>query len=207
MYIKIYFGNKPLFLCDNVDETLQPYIHHDDSVFIDELNTHTVNSMIHEMELAQIHAGIFYHPDLEALKKAFFKKFMLVQAAGGLVQNEKKEILMIHRRGKWDLPKGKLDKGETLSACAVREVEEETGLKEIRLISSLLITYHTYHEGTKFILKESHWYSMKVEGKQNLVPQTEEDIHEIKWVTTKEAEQLFPECFPSVVDVIDEHLK
>ena len=114
---------------------------------------------------------------------------------------------MIHRRGKWDLPKGKLDKGETLSACAVREVEEETGLKEIRLISSLLITYHTYHEGTKFILKESHWYSMKVEGKQNLVPQTEEDIHEIKWVTTKEAEQLFPECFPSVVDVIGEHLK
>lgn len=207
MYIKIYFNAKPLFLCDNVDETLQPYIHHDDSVFIDELNTHTVNSMIHEMEAAQIHAGIFYHPDLEVLKKAFIKKFSLVQAAGGVVQNEKHEILMIYRRGKWDLPKGKLDKGETLPACAVREVEEETGLKEIRLLSPLLVTYHTYHEGTKFILKESHWYSMQVKGKQKLIPQVEEDIHEIKWVDPKDTKLIFPECFPSVVDVITEYLK
>lgn len=64
MYIKIYFGDKPLFLCDAVDETLQPYVHHDDAVFIDELNNHTVKSMIHEMEQPEIHAGVFYHPDL-----------------------------------------------------------------------------------------------------------------------------------------------
>lgn len=207
MFIKIYFDNKPLFLCNEVDETLQPYVHHDDAVFIDELNSHTVKSMIHEMELEKIHAGVFYHPDLEELKKAFYKKFTIVLAAGGLVLNEKKEMLMIHRRGKWDLPKGKLDKGEKLENCAVREVEEETGLQKVKLISPLTITYHTYHEGARFILKESHWYNMKVSGEQKLVPQTEEDIHAIKWVTGKEAEKLFPECFPSVVDVIREFIK
>jgi 8-oxo-dGTP pyrophosphatase MutT (NUDIX family) len=207
MFIKIYFEDKPLFLCDNIDETIEPYIHHDDAVFIDELDMHTVKTMIHEMQEPEIHAGVFFHPDLDVLKKAFWKKFTLVKAAGGLVQNEEKKMLMIFRRGKWDLPKGKLDKGETLEQCAVREVEEETGLKNIELLSSLLTTFHTYHEGSKFILKESYWYTMKVKGKQNLQPQTEEDIHEIKWVTTKEAATIYPECFPSVVDVIKEYVK
>ena len=202
MFLKIYFNDKPLFLCNEVDEELQPYIHHDDTVFIDELNSQTVKSMIHEMAVEKIHAGVFYHPDLDVLKKALYKKFTIVQAAGGLVLNEKNQILMIFRRGKWDLPKGKLDKGEKLEDCAVREVKEETGLQKVNLVSPLLITYHTYNEGARFILKESHWYNMKVKGEQKLVPQTEEDIHEIKWVTAKEAEKLFTNCFPSVIDVI-----
>lgn len=203
MYIKIYFGDKPLFLCNAIDETIEPYVHHDDAVFIDELDAHTVKSMIHEMQLEKIHAGVFLHADLEALKKAFFKKFTLIQAAGGLVYNEEKQVLLIHRRGKWDLPKGKLDKGETLEACAVREVEEETGLQEVALISPLMITWHTYHEGTKFILKESHWYTMRVNGVPPLVPQAEEDILQALWVGTNELSKYIPEAFPSVKDVLE----
>ena len=202
MYIKIYFNDKPLFLCDAVDEIIQPYVHHDDAIFIDELNSHTVKSMIHEMEQPEIHAGVFYHAELEDLKKAFFKKFTFIQAAGGLVVNEKKEILIIFRRGKWDLPKGKLDKGEKLEACAVREVEEETGLQKVKLVSPLSITYHTYHEGTRSILKESHWYNMKVSGDQKLIPQIAEDIHEIKWVKPKDLQQYLNNTFPSVTDVL-----
>ena|SRR5688572_10905177 len=202
MFIKIYFNDKPLFLCDSVDETIQPYIHHDDAVFIDELNTHTVKSMIHEMEQPAVHAGVFYHENLEELKKALFKKFTLVQTGGGLVRNEKKEILIIFRRGKWDLPKGKLDKGEKLEVCTLREVEEETGLQNVQLVSPLTITYHTYHEGTRFILKESHWYTMKVSGEQKLVPQTTEDIQEIKWIKPAELEFYMDNCFPSVRDVL-----
>lgn len=202
MYVKIYFSDKPLFLCDNIDETIEPYVHHDDAVFIDELNPHTIKAMIHEMELAKIHAGVFFHPSLDELKKAFFKKFTLVQAAGGLVRNENDEILLIFRRGKWDLPKGKLDKGESLEECAVREVEEETGLKKIKLVAPLLITYHTYHEGTRFILKESHWYTMKTKNDQQLTPQTEEDILEIKWAADKELKAYLKNTFPSIVDVL-----
>jgi 8-oxo-dGTP pyrophosphatase MutT (NUDIX family) len=202
MYIKIYFNDKPLFLCDSMEPSLEPYLHHDDAVFIDEFSVHTVKSMIHEMEQPKIHAGIFLHPQLDELKKAFWKKFTIVQAAGGLVLNKDKALLMIFRRGKWDLPKGKLDPGETLEQCAVREVEEETGLKNIQLKKPLNTTYHTYHESGKFILKESHWYQMAVTGKQTLVPQTTEDIHEIVWADAAKIEEALKNSYASIVDVL-----
>ncbi|HWR33349.1 MAG TPA: NUDIX domain-containing protein, partial [Chitinophagaceae bacterium] len=157
---------------------------------------------IHEMEQSSVHAGVFYHNNLQELKKAFFKKFTFIKAAGGLVLNEKNEILIIFRRGKWDLPKGKLDKGEELEDCAVREVEEETGLQNVQLISPLTVTFHTYHEGARFILKESHWYKMKVKGVQKLVPQTSEDISEIKWVAPANLEMFLNNTFPSVREVL-----
>ena len=198
MYITIYFGEKPLFLCDELTDELQPFIHHDDAIFIDELDTHTVKSMIHEMQQEKIHAGVFYHPDLEELKKAFFKKFTLITAAGGLVRNEKNQTLLIFRKGKWDLPKGKLDKKEKLEDCALREVEEETGIKGAKIIEALDITYHTYHEGARFILKDSHWFLMKVSGEQKLTPQTEEDITEIRWVPAPELDRYKQDCFPAI---------
>ncbi len=202
MHIKIYFNDTPLFLCNEIDATIAPYTHHDDAVLIDELDGHTIKTMIHEMQLEKVHAGIFIHPNLEELKAAFYKKFTIIKAGGGLVRNEHNEMLLIHRRGKWDLPKGKLDKGETIEACAIREVEEETGLQNVQLLSPLLVTYHTYHEGTKFILKESYWYTMQVSGKQQLIPQTEEDIHAIKWVDEAAIQPYLNDSFPSVVDVL-----
>lgn len=203
MHIKIYFNEKPLFLCDAIDNTIEPFLHHDDAVFIDELNNHTIKTIIYEMQLDSIHAAVFYHPDLEELKTAFWKKFKLIQAAGGLVLNENNEVLMIHRRGFWDLPKGKLDKNESIAECAVREVKEETGLTKVKLGKHLINTYHTYHEGTKFILKESIWYLMKAEGNQILVPQTEENITAIGWKTFREASQLLSKSYPSIKDIFE----
>ena len=202
MFIKIYFDEKPLFLCDEVNEIINEYVHHDDAVFIDELNSHTVKAMIHEMQQQKIHAGVFFHESLEKLRKEFFKKFTFIQAAGGLVTNESGEVLLMFRRGKWDLPKGKLDKGETIEQCAVREVEEETGLKDITVESLLQSTFHTYHEGSRFILKESIWYKMTVSGSQKLTPQTEEGIMEIKWVKKDNLKSYFDESYPSVADVL-----
>ena len=149
-----------------------------------------------------LHNPFNFHRKLPKTKKAFWKKFTIVKAAGGLIENEKNELLMIFRRGKWDLPKGKLDDGETLEQCAIREVKEETGLVKIKLLASLLTTFHTYHEGSKFILKESSWYKMKADSQQILQPQTDEGILEIKWVTLAGAKKLFPRSFPSVIDVI-----
>jgi 8-oxo-dGTP pyrophosphatase MutT (NUDIX family) len=203
MYIKIYFNDKPLFLCDAIDPSVEPYLHHDDAVFIDEFSPHAIKSMIHEMEQSKVHAGILLHSDLGELFKAFRKKFTVVQAAGGLVSNAAGELLMIFRRGKWDLPKGKLDEGESLEACATREVAEETGLSGLQLQAPLLITYHTYHESGKFILKESHWYTMLVAEGQSLVPQAEEDIAEARWVKPDQANELMNNTFPSVKDVLE----
>jgi len=204
MYIKIYFNNKPLFLCDSIDAELEPYRHHDDTMLIDEFSTHALKSMVHEMAQQKIHAGILVHPDLEALKKAFWKKFTVIQAAGGLVLNPAGEILMIFRRGKWDLPKGKLDPGETLEHCALREVNEETGLKGLHSEGFLLTTYHTYHDSGKFFLKESYWYRMKTTHTA-LVPQKEEDITQAVWADDKKVDEALTNSFPSIVDVITYH--
>lgn len=202
MNIKIYFNDKPLFLCDEMNKEIENYVHHDDAVFIDDFSPPAVNSIIHEMRLEKVHAGIFLHRDLEMLRKAFWKKFLLVQAAGGLVENEKGAILLMMRRGKWDLPKGKLDPKETLEHCAIREVEEETGLRNIVLGAPLVITYHTYDENGKHFLKESHWYRMKVSGSQTLVPQAEEQITQVKWVGSAELGEVVRNTYPSIVDVL-----
>src|SRR5439155_10660401 len=109
---------------------------------------------------------------------------------------------MMLRRGKWDLPKGKLDKDETLEVCPVREVEEETGLENVKLLAPLTITYHAYHEGTKHILKESHWFVMEVSGKQNLKPQTEEDIEDAKWINTTNLKPYLEKAYPLINDIV-----
>jgi 8-oxo-dGTP pyrophosphatase MutT (NUDIX family) len=203
MYIKIYFGNKPVYLCNEVDAFINELMHHPDAVFIDELSGPAIKSLLHEIVKEDFHAGIIWNEDMELLKKAFFKHFTKVTAAGGVIENDKGEILLIFRRGKWDLPKGKLDKGETLEQCALREVMEETGLTDIKLSKPLTITYHTYDEFGKHILKNSHWYSMKANGSQQLTPQTEEDIAEIKWVKKKDLKAYLNNTFPLVKDVLE----
>src|SRR5580765_6272767 len=100
MFIKIYFDDKPVFLCDEIDDTIHEYMHHPDAVFIDEISTPAINSLLHEIAKPQFHAGVLWNSDLEKLKKSFFKHFMVMKAGGGLVINTKKEILMIFRRGK-----------------------------------------------------------------------------------------------------------
>jgi 8-oxo-dGTP pyrophosphatase MutT (NUDIX family) len=95
-----------------------------------------------------------------------------------------------------------MDKKETFEECAIRETEEETGLKNITIISPLITTYHTYHEGTRYILKETKWFSMKVHGKQKLIPQAEEQITRLEWVGKNNLENYMHNSFPSVKDVL-----
>ncbi len=109
---------------------------------------------------------------------------------------------MIFRRGKWDLPKGKLDEGESLAECAKREVKEETGLHQVEVGKPLEITYHTYVQFGKHILKESHWYAMKATGTEKLLPQTEEDITEIKWVQKSDLKNYQSNTFPTILQVL-----
>lgn len=202
MYCKVYFNEKPLFLCDSIDPSIAPYLHHDDAVYIDEFSPHAIKSMIHEMETPRIHAGIFLHTNLPELKKAFWKKFTLQIAGGGLVFNANKEMLFIFRRNKWDLPKGKLEAGETVEACAVREVEEETGLKKVVPKRFLVNTYHTYHESGKHVMKESFWYLMEVPGNPELIPQVEEDITQATWIKPEALTKILSNTYPSIKEVI-----
>jgi 8-oxo-dGTP pyrophosphatase MutT (NUDIX family) len=201
-YITIYFDDKPVFLCDEITPEIDGYKHHPDAVFIDELSAPAINSLLHEIGKQQFHAGIIYDKDFEKLKEDFFRHFTIIKAGGGLVKNKNGKILLILRRGKWDLPKGKLDDNETIEECAKREVQEETGLQEIKVIRPIEITYHTYVQFGKHILKESHWYAMKATVDEKLIPQTEEDITEIIWASKEDLKKYIPNTFPTIIAVL-----
>ena len=128
-----------------------------------------------------------------------------IVAAGGIVTNEENKILFQFRRGKWDLPKGKLEEGERIEDCAVREVEEETGLQNIALGNLIGITNHFYKEKGKDLEKETYWFAMKVTGPQELVPQLEEDITDLKWVAKDEVGEYLNNSFRNIEDIISKY--
>lgn len=202
MVLKIYFDDKPVFLCNEINSVIEEHRHHPDAVFIDEITTPAINALLHEIVKPDFHSGILYSDNIEKLKKQFWKHFTVIMAAGGLVQNADGDVLMIYRRGKWDLPKGKMEKGEDLEICAIREVQEETGLSEVEIQQFLVTTYHTYNDFGKQILKESYWYLMNASPGQTLIPQTEEDILSIEWVHQNAIKEKLKNTFPSIKDVI-----
>jgi 8-oxo-dGTP pyrophosphatase MutT (NUDIX family) len=128
-------------------------------------------------------------------------------ASGGLVHTKDNETLLIFRKGKWDLPKGKLDEGEDLEACALREIVEETGAANLKVEQPLYISYHTYHEKEAHILKESHWFLIKTNKKSILHPQTEEDIERCEWVPLDKLPGYMNNMHASIIDVVNAGIK
>ncbi|MFY0645155.1 MAG: NUDIX domain-containing protein [Bacteroidia bacterium] len=139
------------------------------------------------------------------LLKRIKSEFKLVEAAGGLVFNHKDEILAIKRLGKWDLPKGKLKKGENIESCAMREVEEETGASGLSIVDHLTETYHTYYRYNKWHLKKTYWYIMDCKKHKNLVPQAEEDIEEAKWFKFKKLNPEKLDTYPAIKWILQEY--
>jgi len=122
-----------------------------------------------------------FHRKEEKLLKILHKKLPVVVAGGGKVYNEANKILFIKRNGFWDLPKGKMEKGESIEETSVREVEEETGGKNIKITRFLMKTYHVYKRNGKFKLKLTYWFEMKTDFIGPLYPQIEESITKVKW--------------------------
>ena len=201
--VTIYSINKPIFLCDEITPTINEYRHHPDAVYIDEVSNAAINSLLTEINKPQFHAGIMYDKDFTKLKTAFFKHFTLIKAAGGLVKNKEGKILLIFRLGKWDLPKGKLDDNESLEECAIREVQEETGLQKLEIRNLIKVSYHIYTQFGKHILKETHWYAMNATENEKLTPQTEEDITEIIWATKADLNKYISNSYPNVIALLE----
>ena len=149
-----------------------------------------------------VRAVMIHHNDLDELWADFQACFKVLEAAGGFVRNAENKLLVFFRRGSWDLPKGKIDDGETPEQAAVREVQEETGLVNLKLGALLTHTYHTYElKGTR-ILKKTWWYRMETTDTR-LVPQTEEDIEEICWVEPEMWLASGPVVYPNIREVIE----
>ena len=202
MQKKIYFNEKALVITDEFEgneNAAEGYF------LIKQLQNDSVEKIIQEMEKEEVKGGIIFHPYLNEVLDAFKEKVTFIQAAGGLVLNNE-HILLIFRRGKWDLPKGKLDEDENLPDAAVREVEEETGINNLKITKLITVTYHTYYQDNDFVLKETHWYLMETSEADNLQPQTEEDITECIWADANDLNTYLLNTHPSIADVLEEGL-
>jgi 8-oxo-dGTP pyrophosphatase MutT (NUDIX family) len=131
----------------------------------------------------------------------WYSNYDFIDASGGLVEMNK-NFLWIFRNGCWDLPKGKLEPAEDFKTAALREVQEECGLDNQLKISKLLhVSFHTYIQNSKSILKRTHWYKMNYYGQNKLKPQKEEGIEKAQWFTFKDSSNKAKISFGSVLDV------
>lgn len=193
----IYINEKSLFIVNFLPDDAGDYQRIDAQDF-DFLNFY--HSLNHNPK------STFYlvSDDVKASFKAIKNKIRVIEAAGGLVKNEQKKYLFIKRNGKWDLPKGKLEENEKKKDAAVREVEEECGIKIKKLGKKLLKTYHVYEIKGKVVLKVSHWYAMEAKSNQKLIPQTEEGITEVKWFGKKDWNIIRSNTYANILDVLNE---
>ena len=126
----------------------------------------------------------------------------LIKAAGGLVKSEQGAYLFIYRNDKWDIPKGKIEKGEKVKEAAVREVEEECGIKVSSLEDKICKTYHSYIYKGEVVLKKTHWFKMRSKGQEKLKPQKEEGITDARWFKKGDIAPIVKNTFPSIMDVL-----
>jgi len=139
-----------------------------------------------------------YHANEEKLLKHLKKKLPVVVAGGGMVFNDKREILFIYRNKKWDLPKGKIEKGEKIQDCAIREVAEETGINNLTVRRFIAKTYHVFKRNDKFKLKETYWYEMHSGYDGPLTPQIEEGIEKVKWKDFQQTQKALRKSYENI---------
>jgi 8-oxo-dGTP pyrophosphatase MutT (NUDIX family) len=174
---KIFINDKPLILCKEEEAIALPseleiLKHPKPTLHMD---------WIRNIETVHHKGTCIICEDPNQLFETIQANFKTIQAAGGLVFNHQNQILLIKRLGLWDLPKGKIDRGESKFESAIREVEEECGINELTILEEYPSSYHTYKlQGHRF-LKQTFWFKMESSYTGKLVPQIEENITEVKW--------------------------
>ncbi|MCD6091054.1 MAG: NUDIX domain-containing protein [Bacteroidales bacterium] len=134
----------------------------------------------------------------------FLNQFLVLEAAGGLVQNSKNAFLMIKRFGVWDFPKGKIEKRESIKEAALREVQEETAVANLSIVRKLPTTFHIYRYGNQWIVKRTYWFLMKSDFTDRLKPQQEEDILEAVWVPKKDLTNHLADSYGTLKELVKE---
>lgn len=141
--------------------------------------------------------------DLNSSWLDFCSLFSQIDAAGGVVLNDNDHVLLIHRLGRWDLPKGKVEPGEQVKEAAIREVEEECGVNDLEIENLIETTWHIYKFKGEIILKRTYWFLMKTDYKGDLTAQKEENIDEVMWVNKSDLHEKSKESYASIAGLID----
>ncbi len=165
------------------------------SIPIKEAKFKRIIKKINKGKLLNVH---LFHAKEEKLLKHLFKKLPVVTAAGGMVLNKQNDVLFIYRNGRWDLPKGRVEKAESLEEGAIREVEEETGVQNLEITRFLQKTYHVFQRKGKYKLKVTYWYEMKTDYTGELVPEVKEGIMKVKWKDREKAQKALQKSYANI---------
>lgn len=190
MMYRIFVNDKPIILTTEVEK-----------------ETDFKNFLLKGVDLEQVikalkkrkigHVRLIHHNKDTILKK-FLKKLPNVIAGGGKVYNKNKSVLFIYRNDKWDLPKGKAEGKETIERTAIREVEEETGVKGLKIEKPLETTYHLFRRNGKLKIKITYWFEMSTDYEGTLLPQENEGITKVEWLNKQASEEALENSYANI---------
>lgn len=196
---KVFFNHRAVYFSDDLSKTIDKskgLLYRCDG---DRDLRDVIDRFLTQLHIPSLH---ILHEDLPVLFEEFKACFRLIDAGGGLVFNPKGEFLVIKRNGVWDLPKGKLEKGEDFETAALREVEEETGLRELVVEQPIMSTYHTYQISNHKVLKRTQWFEMLYSENKEPVLEEREGITKYRWVIPGESEFIKRNTYGSIMDVL-----
>ena len=193
---KVFVNDKPLFLTNEVAKETDFQLFLLESVDIEQLIVKMFNNKIKKAYL--------YYPDEKEILKKVKEKIPVKRAGGGLVYNNNGEVLFIFRNGKWDLPKGGCEKNEEIEDSAIREVEEETGVDQLKITKKLQKTYHVFKRNGKYRLKITHWYEMKTNFTGTPIPQENEGIEKVAWLNPEQIKEAMKNSYENIKLLFEE---
>lgn len=199
---KVYFNDKFIeFVGENSQSSLNQSFKFEEGKEGEKKLNKLIKNFLKEKKNTSISIShIAFDKALSLLKSTFY----YIEAAGGLIEKNG-DYLFIRRHNRWDLPKGKLEKGETIEHAAIRECEEECGISELSIIKPISSSFHIYAYKDGYALKQSYWFYMQSTYSQKLVPQLEEDITEVRWFTKKEIQDIIlKDTYYTISDVTHE---
>ncbi len=196
---KIYFNNRLIGVSNDLETCAKRL----NSVVYKITNNFDIAEIIRQfLENEQLQELWLYTENTEDVFDKLRSQFRIIDAAGGVVRNNRGELLMIFRNNHWDLPKGKRDNGENIGETALREVEEECSIGELNLFDLIDTTYHTYHEQGEIVLKATHWFAMTHRGNTQPSPQAIEGIEKAEWTPVEKLNEYAESLFPSIREIL-----
>ncbi|WP_300564544.1 NUDIX domain-containing protein [Flavobacterium sp.] len=196
---KVFVNDKPLFLTNEIKKET------DFKFFL--LESADIKQLILHFFQNKIDKAYLYHPDEREIMKTLKAKIPVTKAGGGLVYNKKGEVLFIFRNGKWDLPKGGMNKGEEIEDTAIREIEEETGVNKLTITDKLQKTYHVFKRNGVYKLKVTHWFEMQSKFEGTPVGQIEEGIEKVAWLNPEQVKEALKNSYENIKLLFEEEKK
>ncbi|MDI1256059.1 MAG: NUDIX domain-containing protein [Flavobacterium sp.] len=187
---KVFVNDKPLFLTNEIFKET------DFQLFL--LESADIKQIITKIFQNKIAKAYLYHPDEKEILKTLKSKMPVQKGGGGLVYNKNNEVLFIFRQGKWDLPKGGIEKGEEIDQTALREVEEETGVNNLVITEKLQKTYHIFKRNGRYKLKITHWFEMRTDFEGTPIGQLEEGIEKVAWLNPTEIKTALENSYENI---------